>query len=1149
LARNGIAVQDTLLIAELKRRYCIGSRLQQQLQTGLVNKNKIQLPRMRSLIQRILATLLFSTSTSITAIAGTAFDAAPFGLPLPEGNGVMWEDPREIHRVVVHFASSPPPNVRLEYWGSRWPERHLPKDTEPGGGNIGWFELGNWYTFEWRVADAEVRAEGNKLTFTFRPVNAKEFPKLSDYPADFRFTLKLRVMADGPLPPMEKVEAYTDSMLDERAVRLVFDKPPKAKLKVTAFNGEVVKTERGASSGRVASSDGSAVLPPHEPQDRLFGNQQLAHLEVAGVQSANLGLENSHPDPLPAGEDRGEGEASDDSSRAKPATNQKASPSQFHITLRAVVNSDPNTFDRTLVTVRNGARTFTFKFDDLGQGPLYLPDLGAAVLPDYDSRDYATVAASVKALGAKTLYDRVAEMPEQTWRSAWDGMPPKKSRIYIPLGLDGGRQRFRLDADGGVSFRVADFNIRRRPGREKPRLALESSPVQFRFQLPGEPVFRTIEEESLPICHTTWERNGIRITQTAFVTELTGTKANGPVPPADIFAVFMAKFVLSNNTSAPQSASLPMTYTTDRETKLLRLGEKGKLWLGDNLRAQFVSRVAPTVEKEALHWSWTLAPGESMRVVVKIPYLVLTEKSEHDALAKLDFDTEQHEIAGYWRRRLDESARLITPEPMLNEFYRAHAGHLLINCEGDPDSTEQRFARVGSFAYGAFANESCMMVVDLERRGYHREAQECLDAWLHYQGTVALPGDFSTKKGVLYGAGGLEMGGYNQHHGWILWMLTEHYRFTRDEAWLRKSVPGLLAAADWILKETKRTADRHELERGLLPAGSLEDISDWWTWLSTSCYMWRGLDSAAWALEQIKHPEAQRIRAGAAAYHKALLDNFRKASERSPVVRLRDGTAVPHIPSMVHRRGRYFGWICETLEGSLHLLITGALDPRSPEAAWILKDYEDNRYLSNQYGYTLDDFDKYWFGRGGMSMQACLLLDVEPYLYRDDVKHALRAMFNGQAVSYFPDVRLNTEHALPEMGDWRGDHYKSSDESNSCGWLRYLFVREQGDTLLVGQAVPRGWLRTGQKCGIDRTSTWFGPASVVYEGGEDEITARLDGPTRNPPKEIRLRFREPNGRPLKSVTVNGKRWRRFEAEWLKLPGDIGRATIVARFKS
>jgi hypothetical protein len=380
-------------------------------------------------------------------------------------------------------------------------------------------------------------------------------------------------------------------------------------------------------------------------------------------------------------------------------------------------------------------------------------------------------------------------------------------------------------------------------------------------------------------------------------------------------------------------------------------------------------------------------------------------------------------------------------------------------------------------------------------------------------------------------------------------MLGEHYRFTHDKAWLRRSAPGIVKGAVWIIRETARTATRHELERGLLPAGSLEDIGDWWTWLSTSCYTWRGLDSAAWALEQIKHPDAKRIRKAATDYHTALVTNFRKASERSPVIRLRDGTAVPKIPSHVHRRGRSFGWICETLEGALHLLITRAIDVHSPEAEWILKDYEDNLYLSNQYGYTVDDFEKHWFSRGGMSFQACLLLDVEPYLFRDEPKHALRALFNAQSVSYFPDARMNTEHAAPYFDDWRGDHFKSSDESNCAGWLRHLFVREEGDTLLIGQAVPREWLKPGQRCGYERGQTYFGTTSIVYEGGDNQITARLEGPTRNPPKQIRLRFREPNERAVASVTVNGKPWRKFKGEWVELPGNIGSVTAVVRFRA
>ncbi|HWI58313.1 MAG TPA: hypothetical protein VNZ22_13890, partial [Bacillota bacterium] len=866
--------------------------------------------------------LLASLSLQLSAQAAQ-FDAAPFGLPLPEGNGILWEDPRELHRVVVRFATPPaaPKQIRLEYWGSRWPEQHLPKDREPGGGDIGWMELGNWFNGGWRVADAETKTDGCVLTFSFRPVNAKEFPRLKNYSAPFRYTLKLRVTSDNTtLPKIERIQAFTDSTLAQRTVRLVWQQSPGAKPAVEAFNGEAKTVE-------------------------------------------------------------------------------KLSSRQYQIRASATTNTDPNTFDRTLLTIRSGKQPFTFALDELSRGALFLPDLGVAVLPENDPRDYAAVAAEQKARPAKTLYDQVAERPEQTWRAAWNGLPPKKSHIYFPLGLDGGRQRFLLEADGTVQLRCNDHFLQSRPGQDTPRFALEPAPVRFRFGPSRVPVTRSLDEASLPICSTTWEANGIRSLHTALVTELNTTKAHGPVPPADAVAVYLAQFVFTNTSATPQTATLPLSYQAADTVKALRADDQGCLWLGDHLRAQVLTDQAPVPGQDNLVWTWTLAPGQSKTVLVKIPYVVLTQPAEREALTRLNFNTERTAVANYWRQRLNQSARLITPEPVLNEFYRSHARHLLVNCEREPNST-RRFARVGSFAYGAYGNESCMMVVDLDRRGYHQEAQECLDAWLHYQGTVSLPGDFASKEGVLYGAGGYESGGYNQHHGWILWMLAEHYRFTHDRAWLQRATPGILAGANWIIRETQRTASRHPLERGLLPAGSLEDIGDWWTWLSTSCYTWRGLDSAAWALEQIQHPEAKRLRQEADAYHKALLQNFRQASQRSPVVRLRDGTAVPQIPSYVHRRGRSFGWICQTLEGSLHLLITGALAPHSPEAAWILKDYEDNLYLSNQYGYTLDEFDKDWFSRGGMSMQACLLLDVEPYLYRDDVKHALRAMFNGIAVSH-----------------------------------------------------------------------------------------------------------------------------------------------------
>ncbi len=997
------------------------------------------------------------------------FDAAPYGIPLQEGQGLMWEDPREIHSVTVDFAEPIPAGLRLrlEYWGSRWPQQHLPKDREPGGGDTGWMELGNWSNGGWRVADTEQSISGNSVEFTFRPINAHEHPELKDYASTGRFTLKIRVACEQPLPRIVRIQAVTDSTLEERPFRIAWEHRPAANFRAEAFNGQIVATTNTSS-------------------------------RTTTVQ------------------------------------------------VRTAVNSDPNTLDRTLVTLRNGSNVFTFKMDDLKDGALYLPEYGAAILPDNDHRDYSAVAKEAHRAGQKTLYDRITDLPEQTWTSAWSGMPPKKSRICFVLGIDGARQKFRLDSNGGIFIRWNDQFMKSVPARDTPRLALEKPPVQLEFDLPKKPVERHLEEESIPTCITTWEREGVRIVQTAFATTLDGTKADAPPPAPDACAVAMLRFDFTNTTGSLRMADLPITILGGEKYGHLRLDEQGLIWNGNQIRGQVIADGSLVVSSNELHWSAPLAVHETKSVTVKFPYLPLVEPSEVTALTALDFERERKATGAYWRFVLNKSARLITPEPVLNDFYRAVPGHLLINSEIEPGSN-RRLARVGSFNYGNYGNESCMMVLDLDRRGYHQEAAECLEAWLRYQGTVALPGDFDSKEGVLYGAGGYEANGYNQHHGWILWTLVEHYRFTRNEAWLRRVAPNILAGANWIIRETARTAERHDLAQGLLPPGELEDIGDWWTWLSTSCYTWRGLESAAWALEQIQHPDAPRIRAAAEAYHKNLVDHFLAASARSPVVRLRDGTAVPQIPSYVQRRGRSFGWICETLEGAIHLIITKAIDPKSVQAQWILKDYEDNLFLSNQYGYTLDNFDKYWFGRGGMSMQACLLLDVEAYLYRDDVKQALRAMFNAIALNHFPDVHMNTEHALPEMGDWRGDHYKTSDEANACGWLRYLFVQEAGDVLLIGQAIPRDWLKPGQTCGIENTATWFGNTSIVYHGGAGNIAATLQGPTRNPPREIRLRFRTPGGRPLAGVTVNGKSWKKLEGDWVILPGNIGAAAVVAAY--
>jgi hypothetical protein len=378
--------------------------------------------------------------------------------------------------------------------------------------------LGNWHKYNWRVADADAKADGAAITFKFRPVNATEFPKVKTYPATFRHTLKLRVVSDTPLPKIDRIEAFTDSVFDRRAVRLAWKDAPPRTLKLDAFNGAV------------------------EGLDKL-------------------------------------------SSR------------QFRVRLQVTANPDPNTFDCTLVTVRSGEQIFTFAVDDLAKGPLFLPLHEVAVLPETDGRNYAAVAAEQKARGARTLYDRVAELPEQTWRAAWEGMPPKTSPIYFPLGVDGGRQRFRLDPDGSIHFRSNDGYLRKRPGRDTPRLDLEPSPVQVKFSLPGRPAHRTLDEETLPICVTSWDLDGIRVQQTALATLLDGARADGPVPFADAFAVFLARFTFTNPTDAPKTATFPAAFGGGPSFRKLRLDADGLLWNGEQVRGQCAGDVPPHLSR------------------------------------------------------------------------------------------------------------------------------------------------------------------------------------------------------------------------------------------------------------------------------------------------------------------------------------------------------------------------------------------------------------------------------------------------------------------------------------------------------------------------------------------------------------------------
>lgn len=1048
--------------------------------------------------------------------AGAPFDAAPFAVAVGQKAGkaysVTWGEPRKIRRLEIEFdrdtAIPAAEKLRVQYWHKAWDGKPDPIQAETGVARAGWTAVDDWTNGEWKDADTRVQLDGQRWICTFAPSGEKEFKGLGQPGVSYRKTLKVRVVSEQALPKPRRFRAVTDAVCRPLTVRILSGPPAVAGLRAG-----------GENRGRLDVYNGSvrAVRPYLDRGVTVGGDLHWV---------------------LPAGTGGG-----------------------IEADLLVAVDPVNGDYDRTIVTVRSQHGPFSFAADEVARGDrILVDDLGWLVVRGDDAATVESWRRARTEFPGRTVYDRVLGEEEQTLGRAWGDMPLKRP-LWFVHGLPGNRNAMRQDPNGQIGITAIGrwFHLPR-SAKDTDRKGWSGDFLTLGFGFPPDErrAGRELLEGYLPLLRTWWVDGPIYYEQRTILDkldrDLTDIRVDDPT------VLLMRVRVVNTSGSEAGTAHLHLTSHAGSGEKLIVDGARVLAASPTGPRFRYLVRTGDrgTIKQagDAVDWTLDLPPGQSHELQLMIPSITLSKPEEIDALGGRNFESDSRRVCEFWKRLTDRGTRIETPEPWLNGFYKAVLRHLEVNCIRDAVAP-RRYARVGTFGYGVFPNESVMMISDLDHRGYHQAAEECLQAFLDYQGTVPLPGNFKSSEGIFYGAGGYEHIGYNKHHGYVMWNMAEHWWYTRDRAWMEQAAPKLVKACDWVTRERQATMTRNPdgtrtIEYGFLPAGGLEDVQDYWYWLATNANTVWGFDALAGALADYGHPEAPRLQKDAKAYHDDVIRGLTEARIRTPVVRLRDGTYVPKYPSHLHERGRSLGWIRETLEGSLFLLIDGLIPPDAPEAAWILKDFEDNLYISDAYGYSIPVFDQFWFSRGGFSMQANLLDGPLPYLYRDEIKRCLRAYFNGFASAFYPEIRMCNEHSKPELGYPAGDHFKSSDESNLTYWLRLMFVREQGQDLYLGQAIPRYWLSPGRRVGIDRAASHFGPLSlwILSRADQGEIRATLTPPERNRPTTIYLRFRHPEGKPIRTVTVNGKDYDKFDVrkEWIILPGSLrGPQEIVARY--
>ena len=1048
--------------------------------------------------------------------------------------GLQWAEERDIKSVRVQFrAGTPLQQAILQYWFRNWPypPPQMPTIEDP---------VDDPWQGEWLKAVTKMNCHETLCSYTFAPLSKEENPKADNLPGMiYRRTLKLRLVFDSQ-PALENVEVFTGS------------REKTTQLRVQLGIGEV--TEH-TWEGRIRLYNGR------------LGNVTTWNGSVGDV------ADREHFHLITHGENKG-----------------------LLLNLIAAEPLLPGSHDVTILTIDAGDRTFSFAIPDVEKGPIYVPDFHAYVTLASDSRAFSS---SMLKKGEK-IREKLAKEPEQTIERASKEIPAldpverQGGRLYLPLAADASWQKFAFEWGGNIAISKTGTKAK---GAELKRLEWKGDRFSWRIGTGATPDFRPGSNNSklselenyLPVATARWTKDGIDYTEEGFATLLSGPLGpDDPKRDEQTSAVLMLKLTAHNRGSKVTHSHLWLA-TEPAEEVAFQGGEllagNGQ-WVRAYLRTPQSARISLTnvVDGEetapGIHTDISLRADEDQTLFMALPFIPRLSQDERARLASLDYQQERDRVLDYWRHVTVDTVPFNVPETKFMDFAHAVIPHIRISVTKDPKSGLY-MVPAASYDYPVFANEAAFQCVLLDALGNHAIATEYLETFIRLQGSKPFDGTYVGNQHEVYHGARVSTEydytayEYNLDHGTVLWALGEHYFFTRDKDWLRRVAPSMKMAADWIVAQRRSTQLRDGDERipeyGLLPAGHLEDNDDWGHWFSVNAFAAVGMTRLAQALLDIKDPSAAHYGQEATSFTKDLREAVLRASQVSPVVRLRDNTYVPYVPTRPYQRIRLFGPLRvayysrypskvlptyrlsatrEVLYGPMILLATDIFHADELLANWILDDWEDNATMSTSLGLFVHGWvdDKYWFSRGGMVFQANLQNPILTYLRRNEIPAAVRNLYNDFVACFYPDVNVFTE----EYRQWRspsGPFYKVPDEAKFINRLRDSLVREDGNVLWLAAGVPRRWLAPGQKVEVRNMATYFGRTSYWMEGSRDGASARVELPSRDPFKNAWLVVRAPDAKKLRSVEIDGRPWQDFDAEHerIRLPIKKGAMLVEVHF--
>ena len=789
----------------------------------------------------------------------------------------------------------------------------------------------------------------------------------------------------------------------------------------------------------------------------------------------------------------------------------------------------------TVLTHNDGTQGFSIGLDQLVRhGAMWLPEHDVYVTLADAPVEFAAHLASLK--GERVL-DRVRREPESTladWTHRWED-------IGDPIQWDKPWETTWLGTKGHLIGTVArhgslyKFGVDRW-GSVRPDYA---SPHRFRFDplWPGCQWVGQRVVDGLPIVVTQLERDSQRCHIEQFAAPL---RDRPPAQRGEVASVFVTKIQITG--PGPVALGLRLaTENTNRHPELRDVAgqacvvdrETGGVWLmieaesGLTVTARdpIADDQNPRVEFEC---AGQLKPGETRTVVLKLASPVVSPDAAAE-LAALDFGRARADTVRYWEDWLAQGARFEVPETAVNGLFRANLWHALLLPRHRTD--DRGVARIdlpySNFAYGQFnadwpINQAVYVDYMLYGlRGHFAVAEEEFAAMFHTQ---------QRPDGRI--GGYADWGVYSPS---MLYSIGQNFLLSRDRASFERLLPASLKALDWCLAEVVR-GQSSAAAPGLIVAPLNDLTHDARAWAFPNAYFVAGLRVFGQALAAYDHPRAGEVMAAAGRMREDVERAFARASVRSPVVQLADGTWNNYVPcdALTPRRLLDQWYPTDVDTGALHLARLGAIDSGGWLTMALLHDHEDNLFL-NQWG---------------MANEPVYNQQATAYLYRDEPEAAIRAFYSMIACAFSHHQLSPLEHR------WAWGQYYCPPSTDGAWFELYrnMLLNELHDdaTLFVGQAIPRAWLADGKRIAVTAAPTYFGAINLQLDSAaaSGSLTARVEFLDARRPAVLLVRLRHPDQQPLRSVTVNGAAWTDFDAtrEWIRIPAPTGnRYTVVARY--